>query len=106
MEDKKRRLLANISEGRDGFCMEEVFGANAWQKFESLHKDDEIVVVGNGPVKSFYGGHIDKAKMVIRCNNYRQFIKKENGPKKIGTKCHVQSYVYMALLSTKMESGI
>ena len=90
MEDKKKKLLTNISEGRDGFRMEEVFGASAWQKFESLHKDDEIVVVGNGPVKSFYGEYIDKARMVVRCNDYRQFIKKENGPKKIGTKCDVQ----------------
>ena len=90
MENKKRKLLANISEGRDGFRMEEVFGAKAWQTFEKLHEDDEIVVVGNGPVKSFHGQYIDKAKMVVRCNDYRQFINKENGPKKIGTKCDVQ----------------
>ena len=104
MENKKRKLLANISEGRDGFRMEEVFGAKAWQTFKRLHEDDEIVVVGNGPVKSFCGAYIDKARMVVRCNDYLQFTKLEDGPKKIGTKCDVQ---FMCLQGVQFkEKGV
>ena len=87
---KTRKLLDNISEGRDGFRIEQVFGAKAWQTFEKLHEDDEIVVVGNGPVTSSCGAYIDKTRMVVRCNDYLQFTNMENGPKKIGTKCDVQ----------------
>ena len=72
-------------------AIENVFGDVAWAKFLDLQPNDDIVVVGNGPVCSQHGDYIEAAKMVIRCNHYSE---KERtigeGFKKSGAKCNVQ----------------
>ena len=70
----KKKLLDDIESGKNGLSIENIFGKAAWQKFQKLGRDDEIVVVGNGPVgvSSHHGDYIDRAKMVIRCNHYHE----------------------------------
>ena len=72
MKKTKQELLSDIVSCKNGLSIENIFGNDAWQKFQELRRDDEIVVVGNGPVgeSSQFGAYIDRAKMVIRCNHY------------------------------------
>ena len=67
----KKQLLSDIVLENNGLGIESVFGEVAWEKFLELQPDDEIVVIGNGPVCSFHGEYIDNAKMVIRCNHLK-----------------------------------
>ena len=87
----KKQLLSDIVLA-DGLGIESVFGEVAWERFLELQQDDEIVVVGNGPVCSFHGEYIENAKMVIRCNHYSENgnTSSEEGRRKIGRKCDVQ----------------
>ena len=48
----KKQLLSDIV-CADQLGIERVFGEVAWDKFLELQPDDEIVVIGNGPVCSF-----------------------------------------------------
>ena len=48
----KKQLLADII-CEDQLGIDRVFGEVAWEKFRELQPDDEIVVIGNGPVCSF-----------------------------------------------------
>ena len=83
----KRQLLLGIWYGNSELSIENLFGEAAWALFAELQPNDDIVVVGNGPVSSrAYGAHIDSAKLVIRCNNYKQFTNSALGRKKIGGK--------------------
>ena len=85
----KKQLLTDIV-CADQLSIERVFGEVAWEKFLELQPDDEIVVIGNGPVCSFHGEYIENAKMVIRCNHYSEQTSSEEGRRKIGEKCDVQ----------------
>ena len=49
MSKKKTNLLMEIVTS-DQLTIELVFGKAAWEKFLELQPDDEIVMVGNGPV--------------------------------------------------------
>ena len=51
---KKKNLLMDIVTS-DQLTIELVFGKAAWEKFLELQPDDEIAVVGNGPVRSYHG---------------------------------------------------
>ena len=92
MKKTKKELLSDIVFCENGLSIENVFGDAAWQKFAQLTQDDEIVVVGNGPVSSCHGAYIDNAKMVVRCNHYDENKKcsSPDGGAKIGRKCDVQ----------------
>ena len=87
----KKQLLSDII-CADQLGIERVFGEVAWEKFRELQPDDEIVVIGNGPVCSFHGEYIENAKMVIRCNHYSEHGKtsSEEGRRNIGDTCDVQ----------------
>ena len=87
----KRQLLLDIWSSNSGLSIENLFGEAAWAQFEEIQPNDDIVVVGNGPVSSLvYGAYIESAKLVMRCNRYSQFTNSALGRKKIGRKCDVQ----------------
>ena len=67
-----KKQLLTVVVGAEQLSIAKVFGEVAWQTFGELQPDDEIVVVGNGPVCSFHGEYIEDAKMVIRCNHYSE----------------------------------
>ena len=85
----KKKLLTDIV-FEDQLSIERVFGKAAWEKFLELQPDDEIVVVGNGPVCSYHGEHIDSAKMVMWCHHYQRQTRSDEGRRNIGSKCDVQ----------------
>ena len=87
----KKQLLSDIM-WADQLSIGRVSGEVVWGKFLELQPDDEIVVIGNGPVCSFHGEYIENAKMVVRCNHYSEHGKtsSEEGRRKIGEKCDVQ----------------
>ena len=89
MSKKKKNLLMDIVTS-DQLAIELVFGKAAWEKFLELQPDDEIVVVGNGPVCSYHGEYIENAKMVMRCNHYQKQTKSGEGRREIASKCDVQ----------------
>ena len=62
----KKQLLSDIV-CADQLGIERVFGEVAWEKFLELQPDDEIVVIGNGPVCSFQA-------QFTRCLNNRRVI--------------------------------
>ena len=66
----------------DQLTIELVFGKAAWEKFQELQPDDEIVVVGNGLVCSHHGEYLENAKMVTRCNHYQKQTKSGEGRRK------------------------
>ena len=91
----KTELLQAIIAGRDGLESEEVFGLHAWEEFSRLSPrspPQRIVVVGNGPVKGHYGGLVDGADLVNRCNAYQRVgaLHTAEGCAKIGSKCVAQ----------------
>ena len=87
----KKQLLIDIWCGNCGLNIENLFGEAAWELFDELQPNDDIVVVGNGPVSSLaHGAYIDSAKLVMRCNRYLQFSNSAQGRRKIGRKCDVQ----------------
>ena len=81
MSKKKKNLLMDIVTS-DQLTIELVFGKAAWEKFLELQPDDEIVVVGNGPVCSYHGEYIENAKMVMRCNHYQEQTSSGEGRRK------------------------
>ena len=85
----KKQLLTDIV-CADQLSIDRVFGEVAWEKFLELQPDDEIVVIGNGPVRSQHGEYIEKAKMAVRCNHYSESWKIEEGRRKVGSKCDMQ----------------
>ena len=73
----KKELLSDIVLARNGLTIENVFGEVAWAMLQELQAHDVIVACGNGPVRSFHGGFIENAKLVIRCNRYLKDISSE-----------------------------
>ena len=66
----KKHLLSDIVLANHGFAIESVsFGEVDWGKFLELQPDDEIVVVGNGSVRSFHGEYIQHTHTVTRQHN-------------------------------------
>ena len=89
MSKKRKNLLPDIVTS-DQLTIELVFGKAAWEKCQELQPDDEIVVVGNGPVCAYHGEYIENAEMVMRCNHYQKQTKSGDGSQKIGSKCDAQ----------------
>ena len=92
---KKKNLLMDIVTS-DQLTIELVFGKAAWEKFLELQPDDEIVVVGNGPVCSFHGEYIENAKMVMRRNHYQEQTSSGEGRRKMVQHAMCNSFVSMA----------
>ena len=92
--EQKKQLLHDIIHCRDGLEIENLYGQDVWNVFQTLlggNPESEIVVCGNGPVAqtSKYGGEIDRANMVIRCNNYLAIHGDEAARAAVGRKCDV-----------------
>ena len=89
----------------DQLTIELVFGKAAWEKLQELQPDDEIVVVGNGPVCSYHGEYIENAKMVMRCNHYQEQTSSEGGRRKMVQNAMCNSFVSMAKSSENHDCG-
>ena len=64
-----KQHLPDILDETFGLVIKTLFGNVAWDNLRELQPDDEIVVAGNGPMRSQHGEYIEHAKMVVRCTH-------------------------------------